>query len=973
MTTTTKLLNEFPKITDVVKFELETTDSDGNLIDPYTIDKVTIYFLAREFTTSKDHTFSVNLTESLTTNIFFNSAQPINIFGDSDNAAWLSTSPDDSQLTKVGTGEFELLWTPRFAREGDYIICWTWTPIIAGSQLATYTQFFLFGDTRQNTTTPAHITNPDKYTTLLERYLPEHVKLKLSDDDLTPVTLEKLNLAIADGFNILEDLGNQIVDLQDANALHEQMILYLANNFNLKLRSNDPTLWRRQIKNAIPIFKQKGTLIGLRQAFAQSGIKFNSFDQYWQVVSPYTWQETFTVTGDQVEFELTKSVFDLVDFDLSIRLNEEETYSVLTASEYATITYDDDDCVYLLTWIGDTAPAPIILADGDIIRITYKLQEIADQPTEDYIRSLQLKDKRDEATVTYPLKNWNVYLIKETDALFDTICPNRHPFREPIIYGQVRTEFPYSENAYNTEEYNGSLRNSTNPCDLSKTFLDDCGCCMSSTFDLAVEINDLSSNRINEAEDIINEYKPFHSTLNQMDMMGGINEILPPQEESVEVLIQMNINESVVNGNDAFTRVIEDGLIDPTAVKRGVLASVIATTSGTGIATNDAISLYSPNYYLDKHSSGLNESSNLLDILSGPNTGKYSLINSINTRADIVQSPDVISGYPLDTNELNFRLFNILYNGTIPSITQANIFKFSDPNNNLRLLGATTNWVVEVSGPSLVIGTYVVSNTYPDGSVELPTWPSAASGNNITYQLKDDLGNVIISSSTTGENYTVLRAKVTGNFDFISKRQVSIGHHLVYNNVLFKIIEIIDAESFYILHWTLGTMGTTSVKIVNCLTENTLGYLDGRGMTLDTTPNDYEALLSISNGANNLGPLLENNQLKESFLILMYGEYFSISEIDGTTVTLSGPKKVWGTSGIPVAFSFVQFDKLQHTIQNKNLSFVDRRNGDIVTVETEIATPMSFMADWMNQYNSGQPFEVQKHSESISIDIDWKD
>ncbi|GAI50423.1 unnamed protein product, partial [marine sediment metagenome] len=230
-------------------------------------------------------------------------------------------------------------WVPEFAREGDYVLCWLWTPLIAGDRLKNSLNFHLDADTSATTTLPDHRTDPEKYPTLLERYLPEYLKLQLGDGDLTPTVVETMNQAIADGFVVLEDMANSSVDLLDANAIHERLLLYLSNLFNLKLRSNDVTLWRRQTKRAIPLFKKKGTLSGLSEALEQAGISFKGLTQYWQVVSPYTWQEAFTVTNDQTEFELAKSPSNTTDFELYLRPSGSDSYTTLTTSSYAEITY----------------------------------------------------------------------------------------------------------------------------------------------------------------------------------------------------------------------------------------------------------------------------------------------------------------------------------------------------------------------------------------------------------------------------------------------------------------------------------------------------------------------------------------------------------------------------------------------------------------------------------------------------------
>ena len=73
--------------------------------------------------------------------------------------------------------------------------------------------------------------------------------------------LQELNFSVAKGFTFLEDQTNQMGDLLDANSTHESLLGYLSRFFALDLYSSDPTLWRRQIKNAVPLFKNKGTFI----------------------------------------------------------------------------------------------------------------------------------------------------------------------------------------------------------------------------------------------------------------------------------------------------------------------------------------------------------------------------------------------------------------------------------------------------------------------------------------------------------------------------------------------------------------------------------------------------------------------------------------------------------------------------------------------------------------------------------------
>lgn len=968
-----KKITESPKTTDEILFELTTTSFLDVVSDPYRVDRVVIYYLVREFNSTKSQEMTTEVSEDLLLTSYFSRAQVIKVFGNDDFPAWLSTDDTEALIEKVGIGEFTLNWTPEFAREGDYIVCWTWTPIIAGEKRSSFDHFYLAGDTQTTTSIPTHYTDPDKYTTLLEKYLPEYLKLRLGDEDLTPDTLTKLNSGIADGFILLENLANQIVDLHDANSIHEQLILYLSNMFNLILRSNDVTLWRRQIKNAVPLFKKKGTLNGLKEALSQAGIKFNSLTQLWQVSSPWTWQESFTVSEGQAEFELTNTVHDTDNFELFIRLEGENDYTELTASDYAEISYDSDDAVYILTWIGDEADSPIELSKNDIIRVIYKTSAIGDSNIEDYIMSLPLADTRDEAEVTYPLKNWNVRLIEETDVMFDTICPTRNPFKEPLIYGKVRTIFPYSENAYNMEEYNGSLRDSINPCDLSKDFLDSCSCCLSSNFNIDVEIEDLSTNRIDEAREIIREFVPFHSTIYRMNFQGGINEIIPPPQEDLEIIARVHINETIVNSNDKFTRVIEDGLLDSHSIKRNALGDASVVASGTGSGSNQAIVLYSPGVRFDVNILGLDSTNNLLEILSGSDTGRYKVTNPSKLSVDIVQGdPDTIN-FPLDASSFPFRLSNELFSGSVVSITQQDLFTFTDNNTNFRFSNVEPGWQIEVTSPVGVAGTYTISQSFPNDSITLSTWADVVDRSNITYQLKTDLGVNVGDSSSTGKIEVTRRAVVDGDTDFKIKYGVTEGDYLDVSETQYKIISFEDDDSFVIDGWTGGSVGITSANVYRRLLDQAIGYLDVRGLVLDTSPTNHESGLSISNGSNELGPLLENNQFKENFLLLINGKYYEMAGIDAEAIVIHGPKLEWGLSGTSVDYDIIKVEKQSSTIQGHSFSFIDRRNGDIVDIDSEFQSSMSMMSMLLNNKNSSGALEIQKQSENVTVEINWKE
>lgn len=284
-------------IADDIDIILETKDENDCLSTPYKIDKVTIYFVEREFF---DQTFSeydqnffdenvlkeykslkkivcespteenVNKLKflenklensKLTSKFFFKEATPVRVFGGykCDNLqspisctqtsnseffpAWLN--PDlvpsdlseqvnqDNILEKIEEGKFLLRWQPFGMREGDYFICWTWQPNVAGDTISSHLFFNLEGNTKLTTSLPTHQTNPEKYEILMERYLPELFKTFISEGDLTPYVVQELNNSVSRGFTFLEDLANQIIDLLDSNAIQEQFLPVLSNFFNL--------------------------------------------------------------------------------------------------------------------------------------------------------------------------------------------------------------------------------------------------------------------------------------------------------------------------------------------------------------------------------------------------------------------------------------------------------------------------------------------------------------------------------------------------------------------------------------------------------------------------------------------------------------------------------------------------------------------------------------------------------------------
>jgi hypothetical protein len=1089
---TLKRINESPTISDTIIFDILTPDVSGcYLNNPVSVNKITIYYVTRDFgyntqqfdnydsdadllkayETAKaiwcasptpanlakvDRLYNQLEASTQTNSYYYKEAVVVAVFGTDTSLVWQDTGNpaedastalqwhfkniDEDENEDLQYGHWELEWSPNIGqREGDYVICWSWTPAIGAEALSDYQYFSLSGDTRSTTSIPTHFTKENKYETLLNRYLPSLFATHWSNNDLSPEILQELNNSVAKGFTLLEDLTNQSVDLFDANAINEAYLAYLANLFSLKLRSGDSTLWRRQIKRAVPVFKKKGTYKGLSEALAQAGIELKKFTKLWQVVSPYTWQELFNVTYDgQDTFTLSKTAIlpiDLANFELYYRGANDDNWTTLTI-DYVQIT--NASSTSTLTWVGNLLSFyPITLQAGDSIRVVYQTKNIpaqtcdglSEQDIETYIRGLSLADQRDERSQDYPLKNWNVRLIEEDDLLFDCVIPTRHPYYDPLIFGLVRTEFPYSENIYNMEEYNGSTRESRSPCDIDRDFIDPCSGGQGSKYIVDLRIEQLCDDRIREALEILDEYTPFHAVLHQMNFEGLINEFLSPPTELVEMLVHFSGTDLTISGNGQmfFNRVLES----PASFRRDSLATG-ALVAGPWIAAtgyNDSIVVFSP----DAEFWGMNEgdsTKNILEIMiPSISAGTYTCNGSHSNQA-------VINGMaePFTTSSFNFRLSLDKYTNTSIDIVQE--FTFDDAGTDFRDLWNATNpatvydgsWTIDI--PAYSPSTYNIIAITSDGELlindyayPLSTLPTINT-TGITYTIYSGL--TTIATGTAGRWTKTSRGIVDfsseGSLDDV-RHLFSRGQYVLYGGTQYEIVDFVpnDVDRLYIGGYTSGDVTTATIHVYQRLLDNQMGYLQYKDMMLRTTAN-YESAtppgFGILNGANApVDPdlILDSDLWKESFLVVIQNppdnDYYAIAQIDGNTITLSGVHKDWGTwdgitkFGTAVNINIYQYTKESFTIPERDYppmdaqtfpsgntpplplpywsggvlvppvvaippGGVDHGGNDAIGITAETATPFLPLLAAMPGNEISEPIG---QNESISFSIEYKD
>jgi len=1015
-----KFYTDNPKVNDRVEFIFLTPDANKCYFeDPYYIENITIYFIQRNYASPNIQEYDSQASQSnlearylalkniacndpteeniqlanralddwqstiVTSTFYYQDSVIVYQQGSATNPLWVRGQPNtDSPIQKLANdefpyGRFSFYWDAENVREGDYFICYKWKPNPSGDTLSAHLGFYLASDIASYTSNPTHRTPENKYYDLLNLYLPEMYKSTYSDDDKTPETLDKLNQALNIGFRNMEDLVNQIIDLLDANVLQEPLLVYLANLFNLKLRSADPTRWRKQIKKAVPLNKAKGTIRALREALGDAGIRLDKFSQLWQVGTDYTFTESFVYLGENI-FELEK---------VSLPINP--TYFML---EYETLTqnYTEIDLsnieiytssgVSYMKYIGN----PIEL--GSHLKITYQIKEFPNQEEiqlHGYIVSLPLADTRDDRYFEYPKKDWNTHVIEETDPLFDIIINVKNPFYDPVIFGKIRTEFPYSEQAYNMDEYNGSLRDSYNPKDIDKNFVEPCRNTISSRFNAELTIQDLSNIRLTEAQEIIADYIPFHAILHTLQFNGYMQDYMLPADESFQILIKYNGGEFLIAGEvtDVFNRNIQPGSDLYNPVLRNALASSTSIESGTTNGFNKNIVLFCHSQNLELIGINDNPPDTFLQILAPhANSGNYTVQNPT---GNIVQ---IIGGVtePLNQTDFTFILSNVTLADINFTVYQDNVYSISDSiidylyypiktTHDVNNGNATAAWKVEIVSTGFE---YEIANTFNnkliltnDGSL------SNISTTGLAYKVLDENNNIIFES-TNGIYDVQKRGRIvvdpaTGIGNIQTYFEYSLNNYFYFdsNSNQYYIDGYPETvNQFYIDGYDGGDQAGVIGKVLQRLVYNT-GNLNYDKMLI-TKPLTFPAFTDPTDPN-----ALRDSTFKENYLIKINSTYFYsiVSEVNisGTDyLYISGRFEDWGTissGGTSVNYELIQYVENAVTILGNNFPFVDRSNNELITYETTTASPMA-MADLANG-----PKSVSIQEETIGYTILTKD
>lgn len=588
-----KKYTDNPSVNNIIVFDLNTENDNGLIVDPFSVDKITVFYLERgsgknsrsvekkfnnpslqeqydkhrELTTIEPSVENIKILKELksnlektafTTQIYYKEAQfamstPSPIWTADGKVRMLVNYVNEKK--QLLPGRFYFAWHPKGMREGTYIVRWEWKLEKDGAIRAAEKVFTISADTEELKTNNLTLAPEEKYDFLLKKYIPTMYYVKTKPNDLTPYVMEKLNKSVAQGFKEIENIAIKLFTLLDPDTIKTNFLPLLANTFGLTLRSDDPDAWRNQIRYASKLYKKKGTYEGLKQALDKSGIRLLKLTNLWQVVSQHKWTDGLFVDKDinldtQILGYLTKKPIN-DELEIEIRSSENKNYTKLPKGIISLQEVQAPETRTAVIWEGGNTTPQIPLLKGDVLRIRYTYRNIPakDMSIEKYIESLPLSDQRNETEIRYPLKNWNIRLIDEDDPLFSLLVTERNAFYAPVVFGKIRTTFLYSEKVFNMDTFNGSLFNSNNPCDLDKDFVDTCHGGRSSKFNVYLEFDGVSDEKIKEAKEIIIDYSPFHAMLNKIIISSKVSDyILPPIESIKNSIKETNNKEKVKVG-----------------------------------------------------------------------------------------------------------------------------------------------------------------------------------------------------------------------------------------------------------------------------------------------------------------------------------------------------------------------------------------------------------------------------------------
>jgi hypothetical protein len=492
------------------------------------------------------------------------------------------------------------------------------------------------------------------------------------------------------------------------------------------------------------------------------------------------------------------------------------------------------------------------------------------------------------------------------------------------------------------DEYNGSLRDSTNPCDIDKNFVEPCRGTISSYFDLDIEIKNISNFRILECIDIVNEFTSFHSIMSHMNFQSNLEDFFMPPEETIEISLRFAGTEYMISGSAQtdFFRAMNDSVL------RNKLANELAYTSGTTTFYNKYIYLFSAETNFTSLGISENKSKTFLEILapSAVPAGVYQVSDPQNSllRIESTSFPE-----PINTSNFGYRLSNISLADTGWTVSQSNQYVIEDPTQNFSLFDIKSNWDVSngyVSSPwkikfNLTGNIFNIDNIengkiYIQYAANIPTSQSI----NVSYSILDSLNNIVFNSLKGV--YTIdLIGLVTVNPALgITDISQYLGNNSYFwndaNSTQYKFLDLYPTikTSFYIKGWNGGT-SIISGKLLNRILDNKTGNLTYYGMKVKKQG-------SFPTFDNPSTAIIDNQNFKENYLLFANGTtyFFSSDTVDSDGCYEIGGSlsdfKTFAASGTNLTYEIKRYTKNNYNFSGTELYDISRSGQEIVTYFT---------------------------------------
>lgn len=158
----------------------------------------------------------------------------------------------------------------------------------------------------------------------------------------------------------------------------------------------------------------------------------------------------------------------------------------------------------------------------------------------------QLLAGEEPTVVPSPRVDHDTRLIDLRDENLKVICGNRQPFPSKVVFGHVRTEVPFGRTVFNTDEFDGSVRPSNDPCDIDESFVEPCSCSPASHVGFVVTVPIAGSVTIDELKEVITEMLPADAVQRFRGFRSTNQDLVPRPQETIAYGVRKAINDVVL-------------------------------------------------------------------------------------------------------------------------------------------------------------------------------------------------------------------------------------------------------------------------------------------------------------------------------------------------------------------------------------------------------------------------------------------